>query len=223
MIDEKQYSDLKSLADQHKAVLVAVSKVQPIEKIQALYDFGHRDFGENRVSELIKKVPHLPKDIRWHFIGNLQSKKVKELIPLPYLVHSVDRTKLLRVIQKESEKNNVNTKLLIQVKISKEESKSGFDFPGASKAISDLLNQKYPNLQLKGLMAMASLTDDEEVIASEFKGLESFFNVEKEKSPQHREALEILSTGMSGDYLQALDAGSNMLRIGSAVFGPRDY
>jgi len=223
MVNIEAYLRLKKKLEEQKVTLVAVSKTHPLVAIEKLYHEGHRDFGENRVAELLEKAPHLPKDIRWHFIGNLQSKKVKELIPLPYLIHSVDRRKLLDTIQKEAEKTDAKVNILIQLKIASEETKSGFDLNEASKVIEEIIDGKYPNIVLHGLMAMATFTDDKAIIDKEFTAIERFFLAEKQKSAVHQSSLQILSIGMSNDYELALRRSSNMVRIGSLIFGERNY
>lgn len=223
MINFSAYNRLKQKLEDQNITLVAVSKTHPVEAIMELYHLGQRDFGENRVAELLEKAPNLPKDIRWHFIGNLQSKKIKELLPTPYLIHSIDRKKLLNVIQKEAEKTDSKVNILIQVKIASEETKSGFDFNDAGKAIQELVNGSFPNIALRGLMAMATFTEDEALINEEFRRIEDFFRTEQQKSPKHKSSLEILSIGMSNDFELAINRSSNMVRIGSLIFGERNY
>jgi len=195
--------------------LVAVSKTKPIEDILELYNLGHRDFGENYVQELAEKAEKLPNDIRWHFIGHLQTNKVKSIVPFIYLIHGVDSLKLLKEIDKQAEKNKRVIDCLLQVHIAQEETKFGFDE-------TELLNlelKQFSNVRIKGLMGMASLTDDINKIRIEFKSLKIFFEKLKTQNPE----LSILSMGMSADYKIAIEEGSNMVRIGSLLFGERNY
>ena len=195
--------------------LVAVSKTKPIEDILELYNLGHRDFGENYVQELAEKAEKLPTDIRWHFIGHLQTNKVKSIVPFIYLIHGVDSLKLLKEIDKQAEKNKRVIDCLLQVHIAQEETKFGFDE-------TELLNselKQFSNVRIKGLMGMASLTDDINKIRIEFKSLKILF----EKLKTQNLELSILSMGMSADYKIAIEEGSNMVRIGSLLFGERNY
>lgn len=212
-INTKQYQKILTELN-GKATLVAVSKTKPVEDIQALYDLGHRDFGENYVQELTEKYEQLPKDINWHFIGHLQSNKVKYIAPFVHLIHGVDSEKLLKEINKQAVKNNRTINCLLQVHISAEETKFGFDADElASLLKSDLTQLK--NVNICGLMGMASFTEDNDLIKKEFATLKSIYN----NYPQ----FSILSMGMSADYAFALEAGSTMVRIGSLLFGSRIY
>lgn len=197
---------------------VAVSKTKPKEDIEKIYNLGHRDFGENKVQELEYKYNNLPQDINWHMIGHLQSNKVRKVIPIVSLIHSVDSLKLLKVINKESKKFDKVTNCLIQVNISKESSKYGF-----KESELGFLNQEsmseYQNIKFKGLMGMASFTDNESIIKNEFNNLKNIYNnIRKEIDD-----FNILSMGMSNDYKIALKSGSNMIRVGSKIFGKRNY
>ncbi len=195
-----------------KATLVAVSKTKPVEDIQALYDLGQRDFGENYVQELVDKEAVLPNDIRWHFIGHLQSNKVKYIAPFVYLIHGVDSFSLLKEINKQGAKNNRIIDCLLQVHIAKEETKFGFN----EEELSDLTGlSALKNVHIAGMMGMASFSDDKDLVKSEFAYLKSLFNTNGHYT--------ILSMGMSGDYPIALEEGSNMVRIGSLLFGERNY
>ena len=198
-----------------KVMLVAVSKTKPVEDIQVLYDLGQRDFGENYVQELVDKEAVLPKDIHWHFIGHLQSNKVKFIAPFVYLIHGVDSVSLLQEINKQAAKNNRVIDCLLQVHIATEETKFGFD----EKELFDLKISQFGNLKIKGLMGMASFSDDMNLVRSEFKKLKTIYNqLSTLNSP-----LSTLSMGMSGDYKIAIEEGSNMVRIGSLLFGERNY
>ncbi len=204
-----------------KATLVAVSKTKPVEDIQALYDLGQRDFGENYVQELTEKQALLPKDINWHFIGHLQSNKVKYIAPFVHLIHGVDSEKLLTEINKQAAKNNRIINCLLQVHISAEETKFGFDADElAALFTSDLTELK--NVNICGLMGMASFTEDNDLIKTEFAHLKILFDKYAQLSTLNIK-LSTLSMGMSADYAFAIQAGSNMVRIGSLLFGSRIY
>ena len=197
---------------------VAVSKTKPIEEITKIYDLGHRNFGENKVQELEFKYESLPKDIKWHMIGHLQSNKVKKVIPKVSLIHSVDSLKLLKTINKESKKIDKTMDCLIQVNISNENSKFGF-----IKKELEFLNQDFLNdfkyIKIRGLMGMASFTNNEKQIRKEFQYLKEIFD----DFNTSLDDFNILSMGMSNDYNIALEYGSNMVRIGSKIFGKRNY
>ena len=199
--------------------LVAVSKTHPVEKIQEAYAAGQRIFGENRVQELIQKQPHLPSDIEWHLIGHLQSNKVKHIAPFISLIHSVDSFKLLEEINRQAEKNDRKINCLLQIHIAKEETKFGLSFEEAENLLfSDKLSS-LKNICIKGLMGMATLSNDEKTIRLEFASLQHFYKTVKEKI-NHSE-FSILSMGMSSDYTIAIEEGSNMIRVGSSIFGNR--
>ena len=193
--------------------LVAVSKTKPAEDIQALYNLGQRDFGENYVQELVDKQALLPKDIRWHFIGHLQSNKVKYIAPFVHLIHGVDSLNLLKEINKEGAKNNRVIDCLLQVFIAKEETKFGLNEAELKEVLKEAPNFK--NIQLKGLMGMASNSNDLNLVGNEFSTLHSLF--------AENALFKNLSMGMSGDYRLAIEKGSNMIRIGSMLFGERNY
>ena len=218
-----------------KATLVAVSKTKPVEDIQALYDLGQRDFGENYVQELADKGAVLPKDIRWHFIGHLQSNKVKYIAPFVHLIHGVDSFNLLKEINKQAAKNNRAIDCLLQVHIAKEETKFGLDEDELKELITQITNEsclpagrlhEFKNVRIVGLMGMASFSDDMNLVRSEFANLKRLFNLNAQPSTISRtlsEQLSTLSMGMSSDYKIALQEGSNMVRIGSLLFGERNY
>jgi PLP dependent protein len=201
-----------------KATLVAVSKTKPIEDIQALYNFGQLDFGENYVQELIEKEAALPKNIRWHFIGHLQSNKVKYIAPFIHLIHGVDSVNLLKEINKQGVKHNRVINCLLQVHIATEETKFGFD----AKELANLQGlEKLTNIAIAGLMGMASFSNNVTLIKEEFAQLKNIFDsYSSSRAIGHQ--LSILSMGMSGDYKIALQEGSNMVRIGSLLFGKRN-
>jgi PLP dependent protein len=211
------YAILKELPA--NVTLVAVSKTKPHEAILQLYQLGHRDFGENYVQELTDKYEQLPKDIRWHFIGHLQSNKVKYIAPFVELIHGVDSYKLLKEINKEAVKNSRIINCLLQVHIATEETKFGFDEQELDAAIKQLNEEPLSNVKVCGLMGMASFIDDIASIRQEFGTLKALFNKVGKELKQH--PVEILSMGMSADYKIAIEEGSNMVRIGSLLFGER--
>ena len=196
--------------------IVAVSKTKSKEKILEIYNTGHKDFGENRIQELKEKYNDLPKDIKWHMIGHVQKNKVKYIAPFIELIHSVDSFKLLEEINKQAEKNKRIIKCLLQIKIAKEESKFGLFKDEVEDLI--LLSNNLKNVKIIGLMGMATFTDNQKIIDKEFKEISSLFEKLKILYPQ----LLILSIGMSSDYLIAINNGTNMVRIGSQIFGDRN-
>ena len=198
--------------------LVAVSKFHPIEKIKEVYDCGQKVFGENKVQELLTKVNELPADIQWHLIGHLQTNKVKYIAPFIDTIQSVDSEKLLLEINKEAAKNNRIIKVLLQVKIAEEETKYGLEISEAKEIFSNYLEHQYPNIEILGLMGMATFTDNNNQVKSEFLVLKSLFD---ELSTFRK--LETLSMGMSDDFALAIECGSTSVRIGSAIFGVRNY
>ena len=198
--------------------LVAVSKFHSIEKIKEVYDCGQKVFGENKVQELLTKVNELPADIQWHLIGHLQTNKVKYIAPFIDTIQSVDSEKLLLEINKEAVKNNRKIKVLLQVKIAEEETKYGLEIAEAKEIFSNYLEHKYPNIEILGLMGMATFTDNKNQVKSEFLVLKSLFD---ELSTFKK--LETLSMGMSDDFALAIECGSTSVRIGSAIFGVRNY
>ncbi len=208
----------QSLADQN-VTLVAVSKIKTVEEIMALYNAGQRDFGENYVQELVEKYESLPKDIRWHFIGHLQSNKVKYIAQFVHLIHGVDSERLIKEIEKQSIKNNRKIHCLLQVYIAQEKTKFGFDQVELEDFFKNKFGQ-YSHTQFDGFMGMATFTDDEAQIKNEFDQLKKIFD-QFAQSPFLPKPLSILSMGMSADYKIAIDAGSNMVRIGSLLFGAR--
>lgn len=214
-VNKETYHEINEELRLSNISLVAVSKTKPIEAILDLYDYGHRDFGENYVQELVEKAGKLPNDIRWHFIGHLQSNKVKSIVPFIYLIHGVDSLKLLKGIDKQAEKYKRIIDCLLQVHIAQEETKFGFD----ETELFNLDLKQFSNVRIKGLMGMASLTDDINKIRIEFKYLKTLFEKLKSQNPE----LTILSMGMSADYKVAIAEGSNMVRIGNLLFGERNY
>lgn len=212
---------IKSEIPSH-VTLVAVSKTKPIRDIQIAYDGGQKIFGENRAKELEEKAGKLPNDIEWHMIGHLQSNKVKYIAPYVHMIHAIDKFKLIKEIQKQAEKNGRKIKVLLQFHIAEEESKYGLTLEKAEEmlASNDLTN--YPNIEVCGVMGMATFTDNENVIRNEFKKLKSIFEKLKTNHFQSNEQFSIISMGMSGDYKIAIEEGSNIIRVGSQIFGTRN-
>jgi hypothetical protein len=208
-VNKNNYERIQKELQAKAVTLVAVSKTKPVEDILELYGLGHRDFGENYVQELVDKEAQLPKDIRWHFIGHLQSNKVKYIAPFVHLIHGVDSFKLLQEIDKQAKKQNRIIDCLLQVYISKEETKFGLD----ENELAEVLMSELVNARVCGLMGMASFTDDMDLVRNEFRYLKTLFD----KQPK----LQTLSMGMSSDYKIAIEEGSNMVRIGSLLFGER--
>lgn len=201
-----------------QVTLVAVSKTKPMEAIMEAYRSGHRVFGENKVQEMTAKWEVLPKDIQWHMIGHLQRNKVKYIAPYVHLIHAVDSIKLLQEIDKQAEKNNRVIQCLLQIKIAEEESKFGLSETDALELLESKELKSLSHVSIKGLMGMATFTDDHVQIAKEFQNLQQLFNRLKNDY-----GFEYLSMGMSGDFEIALKFGSNMIRVGSALFGERNY
>jgi PLP dependent protein len=212
----ENYYQIKEYLTEHHVNLIAVSKTKPIEAIQELYDLGQRDFGENYVQELVDKYEALPKDIRWHFIGHLQSNKVKYIAPFVHLIHGIDSEKLLVEVNKQGLKNNRVVNCLLQMHIAQEETKFGMDEVEIDHVVNITLNQlTYVNVM--GLMGMASFSDDKQQVEKEFQILHNIYS----KLKANNSKLTVLSCGMSGDYKIAIQCGSNMVRIGSLLFGNR--
>lgn len=198
--------------------LVAVSKMHPVEKIQQVYDLGQRVFGENKVQELLEKFPLLPGDIQWHLIGHLQTNKVKYIAEFIDTIQSVDSEKLLTEIDKQAEKHKRKIKVLLQVKIAEEETKFGLEINEAKELFTDYLNGRYPNIEITGLMGMATFTEDKNQVRKEFMYLKQIFD-----QLSLLKKLDTLSMGMSDDFQIAINCGANSVRIGSAIFGNRNY
>jgi pyridoxal phosphate enzyme (YggS family) len=201
--------------------LVAVSKTKPIENIQNLYDVGQRIFGENRVQELEEKHQALPKDIQWHLIGHLQRNKVKYIAPFVALIHSIDSERLLDEVNLQAKKNNRKIKVLLQFYIAQEETKFGFDVEEIKELFSRRPIQSFDSIEFCGVMGMASFSDDENQVRSEFKKLKSVFDFLKSTYFSQNPEFKEISMGMSGDYLMAIEEGSTMVRVGSSLFGSR--
>ena len=205
--------------------LVAVSKTKPVSDLMEAYHAGQRVFGENYVQELVEKEHQMPKDIKWHFIGHLQSRKVKLIAPFVSLIHGVDSFKLLQEINKQAKKNNRVIDCLLQIFIAEEESKFGLDEQELFEIIQSDAFQQLNNIRIVGFMGMATFTENKTQIEKEFKQLKSLFDQYKQLNEQPKSTsnfqLETLSMGMSGDYLLAISCGSTMVRIGSSIFGSR--
>lgn len=206
---------------QGKALLVAVSKTKPIEAIQEAYDAGQRAFGENYVQELIEKHPVLPQDIEWHLIGHVQTNKVKYVAPFVSWIHAVDSEKLLSEINKQAAKHERVINCLLQVHIAEEDSKFGFAAEEIQSFCASLQLAQYPNVNIRGLMGMASFSDDSKQITDEFKLLKSIFDDLKSTHFKSKSDFDQISMGMSSDWPIALEQGSTIVRIGSAIFGSR--
>ena len=219
-VNKDAYQLLINELGEKQVTLVAVSKTKTIEDILELYLLGQKDFGENYVQEMVDKASMLPKDIRWHFIGHLQSNKVKLIAPFVQLIHGVDSLKLLKEINKEGEKNNRVINCLFQVHIAQEETKFGLDVEELTTLLNECKNSKFANTRIVGLMGMASFTDDLKKIREEFRNLKRLLDIQI-LSSSHESKLMTLSIGMSSDYKIAIEEGSTMVRIGSQLFGER--
>lgn len=217
-VNIEKYKEIIAELGEKKVTLVAVSKTKPNEDIQSLYDLGQRDFGENYVQELVDKQAALPKEIRWHFIGHLQSNKVKYIAPFVHLIHGVDSLKLLKEINKQAAKCNRVIDCLLQVHIAQEETKFGMDEAELAEAHQQI--HELPNVRVIGLMGMASFSDDLNKVRNEFHSLHLLYN-RFSPSTMNLGPWTTLSMGMSGDYLMAIEEGSTMVRIGSLLFGAR--
>ena len=215
-VDKEKYLILQKELSNHGVSLIAVSKTKPIEDILELYELGHRDFGENYVQELVEKQSVLPKDIRWHFIGHLQSNKVKYIAPFVELIHGIDSFKLLKEVDKNGLKFGRTINVLLQAHIATEETKFGLDASELDQIIQSAT--VFTNVSINGLMGMASFTEDNAQVKREFQQLKQLFDKFKPQIP----TFTILSMGMSGDFNIAIGEGSNMVRIGSLLFGERN-
>jgi len=197
--------------------LVAVSKTKPLEDLKAVYNTGHRIFGENKVQELVSKWEALSKDIQWHMIGHLQRNKVKYIAPFVHLIHGVDSERLLKEIDRQAAKNNRKIPCLLQIHIAQESTKFGLSDSELEKILSE--KETYPNIVFKGLMGMASFTSNLQQVSEEFAFLKALYD----RAAAKMEAFDTLSMGMSGDYELAIAQGSTMIRVGSKIFGERNY
>ncbi|MCL4145328.1 UNVERIFIED_CONTAM: hypothetical protein GTU68_014275 [Idotea baltica] len=221
MVNLQQWEFLNKRCATKKAQLVAVSKTKPVEAIEALYQAGQRIFGENRAQEMQGKFELLPKDIEWHMIGHLQKNKLKYIAPFVSLIHSVDSMALLEEINKRAAQNNRIIPCLLQVHINKESQKFGFSIEELTDTIAIILAKELKNVQINGLMGMASFVDNSIVIRQQFDSLKTLFDQSKEKYFKEDATYKTISMGMSGDFEIALECGSTMLRVGSSLFGSR--
>jgi pyridoxal phosphate enzyme (YggS family) len=219
-VDIERYHQIIEQLIPYNAQLVAVSKLKSVNAIQQLYAEGQRDFGENYVQEVCDKQLQCMNEVNWHFIGHLQSNKVKQIAPFVHLIHGVDSLKLLKEVNKQAESNNRIIDVLLQIHISNEVTKFGFSQEEFTETLTndDFLSLK--NIQLRGLMGMASFTNDQKILKKEFVGLKTLFD-ESKNVLKNATGFNILSMGMTNDYTLALDCGSTMVRIGSAIFGER--
>ena len=216
-VNKEAYQILRKELEKKQVSLVAVSKTKPSTDILELYDLGHRDFGENYVQEMVSKAGELPKDIRWHYIGHLQTNKVKLIAPFVQLIHAVDSLKLLEEINKQGEKCGRVIDCLLQVHIAQEETKFGLNEEELNVLIEQFADEPLFNIRIAGFMGMASFTDDMSKVRQEFQNLKRIFD----RLTTNDFRLTTLSMGMSSDYKIAIEEGSNMVRIGSLLFGER--
>lgn len=200
--------------------LIAVSKTHPVSDLMEAYEAGARDFGENKVQELTEKIPRMPEDIRWHMIGHLQRNKVKYIVGKVFLIHSVDSLRLAEEIDKESKKAGVISDILIQVNISHEETKFGTDKEEAVRLVKDV--SLLPNIRVKGLMTIAPYTEDPEENRAYFRSLKNL-SIDIDALNIDNISMDFLSMGMSGDFIVAIEEGANLVRVGTNIFGARDY
>ncbi|MBR0025275.1 MAG: YggS family pyridoxal phosphate-dependent enzyme [Muribaculaceae bacterium] len=203
--------------------LVAVSKFHPIERLQEAYDAGQRIFGENRAQELAAKAPQLPSDIEWHFIGHLQKNKVRMIMPWASIIQSIDSTQLLQLVNKEAARINRHVNVLLQLHVAKEQTKSGFTIDEIFEAAEDGAFRDLSNVTICGVMAMATFTDDMEQVASEFELVRNTFLTLRDKYFSHNDAFKEISMGMSDDWRIAVKHGATLVRIGTDIFGQREY
>ena len=203
--------------------LIAITKTKPEEVILEAYHAGHKIFGENKVQELVSKYETLPKDIEWHMVGHLQTNKVKFIAPFVHLIHGVDRSKLFKVIDKEGRKNNRILDILLQFHIASEETKFGFNLQEADELLNSDSFKDSEYVRVRGVMGMATFTEDMHQVRSEFKELVTIFNKLKENHFSNDPGFKEISMGMSNDYHVAIEEGATMVRIGSLIFGKRNY
>lgn len=204
--------------------LIAVSKFHPIEVLQEAYDAGQRVFGESRAQELVEKAAVLPKDIQWHFIGHLQTNKIRMILPFVSLIHSIDSQKLFKAVNDEAKKMDKVIDVLLQLHVAKEETKFGMTEEECMDLVNDYINtSQYENVRVRGVMGMATNTDDETQIREDFKTIKNVFSKLKSGPLSTRLEFSEISMGMSGDYPVAIEEGATMVRIGSKIFGQREY
>lgn len=217
-VNKEAYQLLKKELDERQVTLVAVSKTKTVSDILELYNLGQKDFGENYVQEMVAKAGQLPKDIRWHYIGHLQTNKVKLIAPFVQLIHGADSLKLLEEINHQGKKNNKVIDCLLQVHIAQEETKFGLNEEELELVIKKYKDLQLSNVRITGLMGMASFTEDMNLVRNEFNKLKKIFD----RLKAHDSRIRNLSMGMSSDYKIAMEEGSNMVRIGSLLFGERE-
>lgn len=225
MVNQEEWKRLKDELGPQNVTLVAVSKTKPVEDIKEFYELGQRDFGENYVQELVDKQPQFPNDIRWHYIGHLQTNKVKYIAPFVHLIHAVDSFKLLKEINKQAVKNERVIDVLLQMHVADEETKFGLDETSIIELLSyyEAQEAELANVRICGLMGMATFTDDEAQIRKEFSKLRGMFLNLQKSTFIEKPYFNICSMGMSSDYKIAIEEGSTMVRVGSALFGARNY
>lgn len=224
--DEAAMDMLQQILEELKPTqtkLVAVSKTKPTEDILKLYEQGQRDFGENKVQELVPKYETLPKDIRWHLIGHLQTNKVKYIAPFVHLIHSVDSLEVLKEINKQAKKYNRIINCLLQFKIAEEDTKYGFHIESAEALLQSDDLHEFANIQIVGVMGMATFTEDDTQVREEFQQLRLIFEALKSKYFEDKSSFKEISMGMSDDYKIAIEMGSSIVRIGTLLFGVRNY
>jgi pyridoxal phosphate enzyme (YggS family) len=219
-IKENLQSIIQSIPE--SVALVAVSKTKPISDLMEAYNAGHRIFGENKIQEMVSKYEEMPKDIQWHMIGHVQRNKVKYMAPFVSLIHGVDSLKLLKEINKQAKKSDRVIDCLLQIKIAQEDSKFGMQAKEAFVLLQSEELKELKNICIKGVMGMATFTDNRNQVESEFKYLKSTFEQLRAHTCDNCD-LQIISMGMSGDYPLAIECGSNMIRVGSSIFGARNY
>lgn len=218
---QNNFKEIKKWCDDQKVNLVAISKTHPVESITLLYKQGQRMFGENKVQEIMMKECQLPPDVQWHLVGHLQTNKVKFIAPFVSLIHSVDSWKLLQEINKQASKNSRIQNVLLQIFIADEKTKFGFSEEECLSILENKETAKMKNIRIEGLMGMATNTEDEKKVRREFKGLKKMFDAIGKKYSSDNIEMKTLSMGMSSDYKIAVDEGSNMVRLGSMIFGER--
>lgn len=221
MINENSYREICSYCKDHNVTLVAVSKTKPVSDIQQLYGMGQRVFGENKVQEILEKCGQLPDDIEWHLIGHLQTNKVKQILPYVGLIHSVDSLHLMQEIEQQAQKLQKKIQVLLQLKIAQEDTKYGLDENELTEILKKVANDNYGHIEVRGLMGMASFTESETQVRAEFSTLKQKFDEIKRQGLVNLGRFDILSMGMSGDFQIAIEEGSNMIRVGSLIFGER--
>ncbi len=222
-MDHKKYLEVAAKLNEKKVSLIAVSKTKPVEDIQAMYELGQRHFGENKVQELTDKYEQLPKDIHWHAIGHLQTNKVKYIASFVHLIHAVDSLKLLKEISKRAKQSDRVVDCLLQLHIAEEDTKFGLDETELHQLLESDSYAAFQNIRIRGLMGMATFTYNKDQVKREFAGLKKLFDQTKAKYFADEDSFDTLSMGMSGDFELAIEEGSNMVRIGSLLFGSRNY